>query len=146
MSTTESLAVRVSRVIANEHLIPLDRCEREPAPSRSKATKRESDMRAWGMAYGVAFGLLLADDPDGDFDTLAEDALDGARAAFTRWSGTITSRQPFSPAIDEMLLAFEGAHPEIELNLTDHPPTRTFLEKMQGLIEAIGMPESAVSA
>jgi hypothetical protein len=143
-TTQDSLAIRVDRVVGEEHLRALERCEREPHAGLSRATKRESDMRAWGMTYGVAFGLLLADDPDGDFDTIAENALDGARAAFGRWSGSITRRQPLSPAIDEMLVAYEAMDIECERALMDNESGRKFRDKMQGLIEVIGMPERAV--
>ena len=101
-------------------------------------------MRAWGMTYGVAFGLRLADEPDGDFDTIAEDALDGARAAFGRWSGSINRRQSFSGAIDAMLVAYEGLDIECERALADRERGREFADKMQELIETIGMPEQAL--
>jgi hypothetical protein len=143
-ATTDTLAIRVGRVVAEEHLRALERCEREPHASLSKATKRESDMRAWGMTYGVAFGLLFAADPDGDFDTIAEVALDGARAAFGRWSGSINRRQPFSPAIDEMLEAYSRLDIECVRALEGTEHGREFKDKMQGLIETIGMPERAL--
>jgi hypothetical protein len=146
MSTTtdDSLAVRVSRVIGDEQLRALERCEREPHAGMSKATKRESDMRAWGMTYGIAFGLLLAADPGGDLDTLAEDALDAARASFGRWSGYITRRQAFGAAIDDTLLAYQAMDIECERALADNESGRMFTDKMQGLIETIGMPERGV--
>jgi hypothetical protein len=143
-NTPDSLAIRIRRVVAEEHLLVLERCEREPHAGLSRATKRESDMRAWGMTFGVAVGLLLADDPDGDLDTIAEDALDGARAAFGRWSGSINRRQAFSPAIDEALAAYERLDIECERALMDNESGRRFKDKMQGLIETIGMPEKAL--
>jgi aminoglycoside phosphotransferase len=139
-TTQDTLAIRVGRVVAEEHQRALERCEREPQANLSKATKRESDMRAWGMTYGVAFGLLLADDPDGDFDTIAEDALDGARAAFARWA-SINRRQACSPAIDEMLEAYRRLDIECVRALEGTEHGREFKDKMQGLIETIGMPE-----
>jgi hypothetical protein len=138
-----TLTVRVGQVIADEHLRVLERCEREPHVGRSKATKRESDMRAWGMTFGVAYGLLLAADPEGDVDTMAEDALDGARAAFARWSGTIAPRQAHTPPMDAMLEAYGRVERELA-PLQDTADGRRFLDKMQGLIEAIGMPEPEV--
>jgi hypothetical protein len=143
-STEDSLALRVTRVVEDEHLRALQRCEREPQASLSRATKRESDMRAWGMTYGVAFGLRLSDEPDGDFDTIAEDALDGARAAFGRWSGSINRRQPFSPAVDAMLEAYERLDIECVRALEGTERGREFKDKMQGLIETIGMPDRAL--
>ncbi len=135
-----TLAARVSQVIGDEHLRVLERCEREPFAGRSKATKRESDMRAWGMTFGVAYGLMLATDPEGDVDTMAEEALDAARAAYARWSGSIASRPQQSPAIDAILEAWDRAGRELA-PLADTPDGRRLLDRMQALVEAIGMPE-----
>ena len=144
-TTEDSLALRVSRVIADEGGRVRERCEREPSPPRSGATRREDDMREWGMTYGIAFGLQLGATPDVDWDTAAEDALDAARAAFARWSD-IAPRAPFSPLVDEALVAYERANVEIERALMDSPDGRAFMEAMQVLREVMGMPEPAVTA
>jgi hypothetical protein len=138
-----TLTVQVGWVLGDEHMQTIERCEREPFAGRSKATKRESDMRAWGMTYGVAYGLLLAADPEGDVDTMAEEALDAARAAYARWSGSITSRPEQSPALDAVLEAWDRAGRELA-PLGDTSNGRKLLDSMQGLIDAIGMPEPKV--
>jgi hypothetical protein len=145
-TTQDTLAVQIHRVIADEDGRVRLRCEREPSAPRSRPTRREDDMREWGMTYGIAFGLQLGANPDVDWDTAAEDALDAARAAFARWSD-IAPRVPFSPVIDEALVAYERAKIEIERALMDSPDGRAFMEAMQELRGVIGMPEpTAVTA
>jgi hypothetical protein len=147
MSTTtkDSLTLRVSRVIQEEGQLVAERCEREPSPPRSRATGREDDMRAWGMTYGIAFGLQLGENPNVDWDTAAEDALDAARGAFARWSD-IAPRVPFSPMIDEVLVTYDRAKVEIERALMDSPDGRVFMDRMQGLRQVMGMPEPAAGS
>jgi hypothetical protein len=144
MSTTtqDSLALRVNRVIAEEDQRAAERCQREPSGSR--ATRREEDMRLWGMTYGIALGLQIGADPESDLDTAAEDALDAARAAYARWAPPIAQRVSYSPVLDEMLMAYHRVEVEIDRALMDSVDGRAFLEAMQGLREAIGMPEPAV--
>ena len=147
MSTTttqDSLALRVSRVVAEEGQRAAERCEREPGPSRSKPTRREQDLRLWGMTFGIALGLQLGEEPDADLDTAAEDALDAARAAYMRWAPPIAPRPPFLPAVDALLVAYRRVESDVESALMDSTVGRDFLEKMHDLIEVIGMPEPPV--
>lgn len=139
-----TLAVRVSQVITDESQRATNRCEREPSLSGSQATRRERDMREWGMTHGLAFGLELGANPGADWDVIAEDALDAARAAFARWSAPIAPRQPFSPAVDDVLLAYEHAHRELDRLAPDSLAVRELLEKLHNLKEIVGMPEPAV--
>lgn len=147
VAVDRTLVVAVQRVIADEGGCASDRLAREP--KGSEPTRRERDMRDWGMAFGVAAGIQLGIDPDADLDTVAEDALDAARAAFARWSAPIAPRPPFMAAVDEMLSAYDRARTHLNTAIgasseRRSPEIHAFEDKMAALVDAIGMPEPEV--
>ena len=145
------LAERVLAVLSEERsgnlVAPLsaDRCEREPSDG-SQVSQRESDMRCWGLAYGLAFGMLESEAPaDTDREQLANEALYAARDAFRRWSTEIAPRPVFSSTVDAVLLAYDDATSDLDsvayaAKKIDRPALMELRERLSELGHAVGVP------
>ncbi len=49
----------------------------------------EADLRDWGFAYGLAFGLIMRDNPELEHDDAARLAFKPALAVYRRWGGEL---------------------------------------------------------
>jgi hypothetical protein len=149
-STQATLAERVFAILAEEREgglvgpLAVDRCEAEPHDD-GHLSEREQELRCWGLAYGLAFGVLMSEVPapsELDRERLADVALDAARAAFARWSGEITPRPVVSPLVDAVLLAFEDAGKELDRmrGTEKEAAVGPLVERLESLREAVGTP------
>jgi len=119
--------------------VAVERCDSEPS---SRLSAREGDLRAWGLVYGLAFGILSAEErPESDRDELADEALEAARVAFAQWNGLISPRAISSPPIDDVLLAYEDVEEDLALALEDSPALEALDAQLRALRDAVGMPE-----
>jgi hypothetical protein len=154
--TTSTLGERILALVSEERPekngrivgpIATEGVEREPHDG-SRPSRREDDMREWGLAYGLALGMLLGEHPDADEaerEQLADRALDAARAMFTRWCGGIAPRPNVASTVDGVLLAWDAADCEIDrLRYIEKQPIGMLAERLQDLRDAVGMPERAM--
>jgi hypothetical protein len=138
--TDEALAITVGRVLADEDGAVTRRCRQMPESSEGGLTRREMEIRDWGMTFGVAFGVQLGRDPEVDFDTAADNALDAARAAYLRWAGRIAPRPSLSPLVDKVIVAFEGAQRDLDRLEPVTLEVRELREAARDLLDALGTP------
>jgi len=144
MQTT--LAETVYEVVSGDdgRQAAVEGCEREPASWKGGLSLRESDLRAWGFVYGLAFATARAEEPGSDEAAIAEKALDAARAAYRRWDDEVTPRPEYSPMVDAVLLAFEDCELELDrMRYVDgQMHFQPLVEGLNRLREAIGSPSN----
>lgn len=116
---------------------------REPSDG-SEPTRREDDLRCWGLACGLALGLRFAEEPE-DRERAAEEAFWAAKTAFKAWAGPIAPRPDIAPLTDSMLALWDGAVAEFERQRREWPDGWiAFSEAIKDLQDALGMPAPAV--
>ena len=63
--------------------------DRYPHLTRHTISEFERDLRDWGLAYGVAFGLAVSKWPETPHEELAQTAFHAARMSYVSWAGEI---------------------------------------------------------
>jgi hypothetical protein len=146
-----TVAERVRAILTEEYeghrCLATERCH---SVIPGMATEREMDLLDWGLVYGLAHGILLAEAGiAGDPVELSREAHQAAREVYARWGGgTIAPRVTMSPLVDKALVAFEKAETPIMCAVYGHAMDEAEQEHVKALVErlnaiyyAIGIPE-----
>jgi hypothetical protein len=109
----EALRDLVFRLIAQEDADLTNHAYQMPGHGRWP-TERELDMRDWGIAYGLAAGLLAAQRPLADPNERNAAAAAIAVEAYGRWGGEITPRKNLAQLIDAVIASRENNNPGVQ--------------------------------
>jgi len=98
----------------------------------------EMDLRDWGFVYGLAFGLLLRDNPELSHEDAAKRAFTPAHHVFVQWSGAIDNpAEKREQAIRTLVGLFEVGERDAYKALIQANSGNGHLEMTEKLREAI---------
>lgn len=78
---TMTLGDKVLAIIQSNEAIQ-DSCQSRPP---RKISRLEDLSREWGLFYGIAVGLILAEEPFQEHSRVADHAFEAAKSAFDEW-------------------------------------------------------------
>jgi hypothetical protein len=96
----------------------------------------EMDVRDWALVVGVAYGIARSEDPFESFESVADRALEAARAAYARWAGAPSDPPERDQEMRAIAQAWDSVHTLIGYPRSGNPELDEALMKLDTAIGA----------